>query len=99
MEKERQEKAAAYIRNANKRAAIAEKEARRRARMVKAQVDFSKMNTMKRKKKSKSPTQRNLLDENFMELDSIEASNLEDSSIERLMSVEGGVPSLKVSGL
>ena len=57
------------------------------------------MNTLKRKKKSKSPTQRNLLDEKYIDLESIDASNLGDSSIERLMSVEGGAPNLKISGL
>lgn len=44
------------MRNATKRAAIAEKEAKRRARMVKATIDFGKMASIKRKKKSKSPT-------------------------------------------
>lgn len=92
-----------YLRNATKRAAQAEKDAKRRARMVKETIDFRKLNTNKRKKKSKSPTQRNLNDDPMMDLDSIDASNYDGSSLGRPGTMESMSPSqlekLRASGL
>ena len=92
-----------YLRNATKRAAQAEKDAKRRARMVKETIDFRKLNT-KRKKKSKSPTQRNHLTEDPMiDLDSVDASNYDESSLGRPGTMESMSPSqiekLRASGL
>ena len=81
-----------YLRNATKRAAQAEKDAKRRARMVKETIDFRKLNT-KRKKKSKSPTQRNLMDDPMMDLDSIDASNYDESSLGRPGTMDSMSPS------